>query len=173
MITVTSHCALQTLPGLSVYGATKAGLQAWSDGLRVEVEKYGVKVTTFIPGSFTSQSNIMSRQVDNVYEMHSALTSEQRSFYEDYFKRYNAYLSLLTGPLMPTKIEDDKLYRVFDGALLDDRPERIYVHENWRYTLYHALFRIVPFRIRDFLVSKFMQMPEFRGQPKISPARIS
>lgn len=51
IITVTSHCALATLPGLAVYGATKAGLMAWCDGLRVEQAKYGVHVITFIPGT--------------------------------------------------------------------------------------------------------------------------
>lgn len=173
IVTVTSHCALQTLPGISVYGATKAGLQAFSDGLRVELGKYGVKVTTLIPGSFANQSNIMSRQVDNVYEMFSALSSEQRIFYEDYFKRYNSYLALLSGPSLPKKIEDKKLYEVFEGALLDQKPQRIYVCESWRYTFYHTLFKIVPFRLRDILICKFMKMPEFQGEPKISASSIS
>lgn len=172
-MTVTSHCALQTLPGISVYGATKSGLQAWSDGLRVELNKYGVQVTTFIPGSFAPHSNIMSKQVDNVYEMFSAFTPEQKYFYEDYFKRYNAYLGLLVGPTAPKKIDDERLYRVFEGALLDQRPERIYKYESLRYTFYHTLFRIVPFRIRDYLVCKFMRMPEFQERPKISPSAIS
>lgn len=170
---MTSHCALKTLPGVSVYGATKAGLQAWSDGLRVELGKYGVRVTTLIPGSFTTQSNIMSKQVDNVYEMFSSFTPEQKNFYEDYFKRYNAYLALLTGPTTPRKIEDEKLYKVFEGALLEEQPKRIYRCENWKYTFYYGLFNIVPFRVGDFLVCKFMRMPEFRENLKMSPGAIS
>lgn len=173
IINVTSHCALQTLPGLAVYGATKSGLQAFSDGIRVELGKYGVKVTTLIPGSFTTQSNIMAKQVDNVYEMFSAFNSEQRSFYEDYFKRYNSYLALLSGPTNPKKIDDDQLYEAFEGALLDEKPQRIYICESWRYTFYHTLFKIVPFRIRDYLVCKFMQMPEFKEETKISASSIS
>lgn len=50
IITISSHCALANLPGLTVYGATKAALSSWSDGLRVEMAKYGVHVTTVIPG---------------------------------------------------------------------------------------------------------------------------
>ncbi|CAH1955461.1 unnamed protein product [Acanthoscelides obtectus] len=88
VITVTSHCSEATLPGLAVYGATKAALTAWSDGLRVEMRKYGVQVLTFIPGSFTLQSNIMGNQLQNVQDMHDSFTPEQHSFYSDYFKRY-------------------------------------------------------------------------------------
>ena len=48
---VTSHCALATLPGLAVYGATKAGLAAWCDGICVEQPKYGMYVITLIAGT--------------------------------------------------------------------------------------------------------------------------
>lgn len=156
-----------------MYGATKTGLQGFSDGLRVELGKYGIKVTTLIPGSFTTQSNIMSKQVDNVYEMFSAFSSEQRKFYEDYFKRYNSYLALLSGPTIPKKIQDQKLYKEFEGALLDEKPQRIYICQNWRYALYYSLFNIVPFRIRDILVHKFMKMPEFQAENDISTSSIS
>lgn len=50
IIVVSSHCADEPLPGISVYGATKAALDAWSTSLRVEVGKYGVEVISFIPG---------------------------------------------------------------------------------------------------------------------------
>lgn len=50
LIVVTSHCASQPLPGVAIYGATKAGLDAWATSLRVELKKYGVDVVKFIPG---------------------------------------------------------------------------------------------------------------------------
>jgi short-subunit dehydrogenase len=50
IITISSHCALETLPGLAVYGATKTALRAWSDGLRVELAKFKMHVVTLIPG---------------------------------------------------------------------------------------------------------------------------
>lgn len=50
IIVVTSHCASEPLPGVAVYGATKAGLSAWSTALRVELKKYGVDVVNFVPG---------------------------------------------------------------------------------------------------------------------------
>lgn len=53
VVNVASHCALAPLPGLSVYGASKAALLAWADSLRVELGKYGVDVVSFIPGKYS------------------------------------------------------------------------------------------------------------------------
>jgi len=50
IIVISSHCADEPLPGISIYGATKAALHAWTTSLRVEVGKYGVEVVSFIPG---------------------------------------------------------------------------------------------------------------------------
>lgn len=50
IIVVSSHCAIDPLPGISVYAATKAALHAWTTALRIEVGKYGVNVVSFIPG---------------------------------------------------------------------------------------------------------------------------
>lgn len=50
IIVVSSHCANESLPGIGIYGATKAALHAWATSLRVEVGKYGVEVVSFIPG---------------------------------------------------------------------------------------------------------------------------
>nr|CAI5856731.1 unnamed protein product [Callosobruchus analis] len=177
VITITSHCSEATLPGLAVYGATKAALTAWSDGLRVEMAKYGVQVLTFIPGSFTLQSNIMGSQLQNVQDMHDSFTPEQHSFYSDYFKRYNIYLSQITPPPKPVKIDDPDLYKVFERTLLDKYPQIVYKNENWRYKFYHTMFKISPVWLRDWLVVQFMQMPEYlsedTGDPDEDFANIS
>lgn len=165
LITITSHCAQAVLPGLSVYGASKAGLEGWSDGLRVEMAKYDVKVITFIPGSFVTQSNIMSRQVDKFYEMSSNFTREQTEFYGNYFKRYASYLSLLQSPDNPKIIQDTKLYETYERCLLELRPSAKYVNETLRYKFYHYAFRLTPTFLRDVCVNYFMRMPEYE-QPK-------
>ncbi|XP_050315712.1 D-beta-hydroxybutyrate dehydrogenase, mitochondrial [Anthonomus grandis grandis] len=162
VVTVSSHCALANLPGLSVYGATKAALNSWNDGLRVEMAKYGVQVVTFIPGSFVAESSIMSKQLQYVQEMHDNFTEEQHHFYSDYFKRYNIYLSFISGSPEPQKIQDDHLYTVFEDTLLDKEPNALYKHEPLRYKFYHFLFKISPIFIRDMLVTRFMTMPQYK-----------
>lgn len=158
---MSSHCALATLPGLSVYGATKTGLLAWSDGIRVELSKYGVSVTSFIPGSYATQSNIMGKQLQNVQEMHDNFSAEQHDFYSCYFKAYNMYLSYLTPPLDPLRIEDESLYEKFECALLDKYPKIVYKNEPFRYWIYHLFFKYGPWWLRDYLVVKFMMMPDY------------
>ncbi|GLV40225.1 shroud [Carabus blaptoides fortunei] len=171
IITISSHCASAALPGLSIYAATKSALQAWSDALRVEQNKYGVSVVKFIPGSFIQQSNLMSNQNQNVYEMQSTMTQEQLQFYGDYFKEYNAYLSTLSGYRKPAKIIDCDLYSIFERTLVDRQPQATYIRETWRYKIFHTLFKITPVSLRDFLVVYFIQMPKWK--PKKQHQEVS
>lgn len=51
IINICSHCSLQPLPGLAAYSASKAALLFWTEALRMELQKYGIKVIAFIPGA--------------------------------------------------------------------------------------------------------------------------
>lgn len=106
----------------------------------------------------------MSKHVDHVYEMQKNFTGEQKAFYGDYFKRYNSYLTLLSGPQNVKKIQDPKLYNIFECILKDVSPKAEYVHEPLRYKLYHILFRYCPTSVRDYVITKYyMAMPEYHS----------
>lgn len=49
-INTTSLNALIPAPFMSIYTATKAGLERWSFGLNLELNQYGIRVKTIIPG---------------------------------------------------------------------------------------------------------------------------
>ncbi|CAG2053035.1 unnamed protein product [Timema podura] len=159
IVTVTSHCASQALPGLSVYGATKAALKAWSDALRVEQAKYGVKVITLVPGSFVMQSNILAHHDQHTKEMHDSMTPADKLFFGDYFQRFNSYLSSLSEVREPTLIDDSTLLKKFEHAILAHRPYAHYQHAPYRYVFYHFLLNTMPVWIRDKLVVRFVAMP--------------
>nr|CAD7202191.1 unnamed protein product [Timema douglasi] len=159
IVTVTSHCASQALPGLSVYGATKAALKAWSDALRVEQAKYGVKVITLVPGSFVMQSNILAHHDQHTKEMDDSMTPTDKLFFGDYFQRFNSYLSGLSEVREPTLIDDSTLLKKFEHAILAHRPYAHYQHAPYRYVFYHFLLNTMPVWIRDKLVVRFVAMP--------------
>ncbi|XP_058444343.1 D-beta-hydroxybutyrate dehydrogenase, mitochondrial [Malaya genurostris] len=168
LINVTSHCSLQALPGLSVYSATKAALRFWTESLRMEMSSYGVPVVNFIPGSLVMQSNICANQMRYAAAMRSAFSPEQQEFYGTYFDEYNAYLKVISGT-KPVQClpKDHPVLKRFTDALLEEQPKRIYKCEPWRYRFYHFLFRITPTGIRDWLVRRFVAMPEYRSPEKL------
>lgn len=161
IINVTSHCSIKALPTLSVYAATKAGLAAFTDGLRLEMKEYGVEVINFIPGSFILNSNISTLQSKYSAEMRESLNEEQLNYYGDYFDRLNKYLSAISGEKDPVVLPNENVLKTFEEALLDSPPKARYVCEPWRYKIYHFLFRITPLPISDWLTWKFINMPRF------------
>lgn len=169
IIVVSSHCADEPLPGISVYGATKAALDAWATSLRVEIGKYGIEVVSFIPGGFVSQSNIMKRQRLHFEEMSRNMSKEAKQFYGNYFNRYAEYFSLVspTENLNNLKVlSDPRIYEIFDNALLNVYPSAVYRCESWRYFLYRILFKSTPMWIRDRLVQRFVVVPPWQTNEK-------
>lgn len=160
IINVTSHCGLRSLPGLPIYCATKAGLVAFTESLRLDMNKYGVDVVNFVPGSFVSISNIASNQPKLAAEMLASFNEEQVNFYADYFDRYNKHLECISGEKELLMV-DQRIIETFQEALLDLPPKKRYICEPLRYKFYHALFKITPKPITDILLHKFVMMPSY------------
>ena len=166
IINVTSHCGLRSLPGLPVYCATKAGLKAFTDSLRLDMNKYEVEVINFVPGSFLNTSNLASRHSENAKEMRESFNSEQLNFYGDFFDRYNNYLNGLSGEKSP-QLVDKLILSAFDDALMDSPPKTIYISEPIRYKFYHVLFKVSPQKVTDWLLYKFVSMPQYDASKSI------
>ncbi|XP_075148754.1 SDR family oxidoreductase shroud [Haematobia irritans] len=162
IINITSHCGLQALPALSPYAASKAGLRFWTDSLRMEMQQYGVEVINFIPGSFVMSSNISARQQEHAKAMYEEFSDAQRIFYTPYFKRFNEYLTVISGFKPPNAVNDIDLLNKFKDSLTNTQPKALYIHEPWRYKLYRLLFRICPTPLVDWLCVKFCAMPTYQ-----------
>lgn len=87
VIAITSHCAFEALPGISVYAASKAALVAWLDGLRCEIRPHGICVTQIVPGRVKGTKIMMNTRTQSQV-MWEAMTEEQREFYKEQFERY-------------------------------------------------------------------------------------
>lgn len=164
IINVTSHCGIMALPGLSVYAASKAGLSFYTSALRMELQQYNIQVVNFVPGSFVGQSGIALRQEEFAKEMWENLEDEQREFYEEYFHRYNNYLSAAFReiPKDAAGIVDPNILKAFEKAISAKEPRRRYLVEPLRYKIYHNLAKVLPdSMLRDELVYKFTMMPRY------------
>lgn len=171
IINVTSHCGIRTLPGIPIYCATKAGLTSFTEALRLDMNKYGVEVINFIPGSFFRSSNIAAKQMKYATEMRASLSKEQTIFYGEYFERYYKYLESLSGEKEPEMV-DPNIIETFEEALLDNIPKTRYICEPFRYKFYHALFKITPQIITDILLHNFVMMPKYEPKPSSSTATL-
>ncbi|KAI0032683.1 hypothetical protein K488DRAFT_85657 [Vararia minispora EC-137] len=57
VVNISSAAGLMPIPYLSIYGAAKAAVNAYSDSLRVELEPFNVGVTTVITGSVANSKD--------------------------------------------------------------------------------------------------------------------
>lgn len=163
IINITSHCGLQALPALAPYAASKAALRIWNDALRIELQQYGMEVVNFIPGSFVMDSNISARQQQHAQQMLEAFSDEQLNHYGIYFRKFNEYLSILSGFKPPNKLNDEGLLSKFKDAITNTQPATLYIHEPWRYKIYRWLFGICPAPLTDWLAVKFCAMPSYES----------
>lgn len=69
IVYINSSVVNNPKPETSYYGASKAGLKAFADGLRTEVNQYGVRVMSIFPGSTASelQANLY-KELNKTYE---------------------------------------------------------------------------------------------------------
>jgi hypothetical protein len=103
----------------------------------------------------------MAQQLKYTREMEEAMTSVDHQFFGDYFRRYSEHLSVIPTAGRPVPIPDEKLHSLLEEALLSSYPRSNYICGPFRYNYYHFLMKISPTWLRDYLVRRFMQMPQF------------
>ena len=162
VINVVSHCGINSLPGLSVYGATKAALCSWSDALQSELDKFNVKVIKFFPGAHVLTTNLMSNHKNHVAEMENSMSQEQTFFYKNYFDKYNSYLYSLSERKPVQKVNDRSFLDAFAATLLDKYPLSSYINESYYYKVHRYIFSYCPIAcVRAYVLEKFMNMPKW------------
>lgn len=90
------------------------------------------------------------------------MSPEGWQLYKNYFEEYNYYLSFIKSPTTCYQIVDNNFYKMLDKALMSIHPRAHYCYSPRRYFIYHTLLKITPVFIRDWLVVKFVNMPQWK-----------
>jgi len=158
IINITSPCADTHLPMAGVYGATKAGLEAVSDSLRVEATHNGVKVVLIDPGDILGFTPLASRQGYHYKEMKADLDkSINKKELETFNKFSDVFSNHLPRPPLGI-IQEKEIYRVFQAALFSRNPYRRYSASPWHVRLYEWFMIWSPTTWGDGEKKKLLQM---------------
>lgn len=137
VVNITSVHGRMTLPGQSNYETAKHGVETMSDSLRLEMIKFGVKVSIVEPGMYgrsTSIQNqaVVKRQTQEIEEMWESATPQVK---ESYSKRY--LMSWLPKPAEKWPPTDDvtPVVKAVEHALMSDSPKSRYMVDGIGYKL--------------------------------------
>lgn len=103
---------ISAIPGFSAYSGSKHWIEAFTDGLAVEMKPLGVSVSVVEPGNYKSniRRTSVSRELDQVKSTGGEVTDEMKANYETTAQRELSYK------------EPDEVSEAFMHALFDDNP---------------------------------------------------
>ncbi|XP_038075269.1 17-beta-hydroxysteroid dehydrogenase type 2-like isoform X2 [Patiria miniata] len=89
------------MPVFGAYGISKAAAEMFSNVLRLEMKKWGIKVITIHPGGF--KTGLLSTNSSFQQKCYEQLTPELKKYYTpEYFHRFLDNMD--TGPTLPTDL---------------------------------------------------------------------
>ncbi|XP_022308697.1 D-beta-hydroxybutyrate dehydrogenase, mitochondrial-like [Crassostrea virginica] len=129
VIIVTSVKGRIYYPCISAYGVTKHGLETFSDCLRVEMERFGVKVSLIEPGNFSTCTDIVKgnnykrllRDRDSMWE--AADVEIKETYGKEYFFAQYERLAHLTSSYPNCNPVSDAI----EDALMNENPAARYL----------------------------------------------
>lgn len=90
IVNVTSNKGRMGVPGNSAFCMTKYGQEGFTDSLRIEMRKFGVKVITVEPGNFTGSTAMLGKNAIKQYEteLNKMWQSSSKDVKDTYRKQY-------------------------------------------------------------------------------------
>ena len=119
LINISSGHGLMAIPDKSVYAASKFGVQALSDSLRVELRPFGVSVSSIIVGKV--ETNVLGKILDDREKMISKADPEIYELYKTLVEYFDKEVKNIPG------IEARKVSEVIHKAMTDAKPKEKYI----------------------------------------------
>jgi NAD(P)-dependent dehydrogenase (short-subunit alcohol dehydrogenase family) len=121
IINVSSVNAVLPIPFSVAYNAAKAGLEAASDSLRVELQPWGIPVVVVRPGAF--DTDVRARSHERWAARRQALSDPERALYAQGFERNGQFIPALDRQAG----HPDEVAEMVHRALTEPEPQTKYV----------------------------------------------
>lgn len=147
---------MQVFPGVSIYAATKKAIEAFGDGLRMELQKFGVQVVTVRLGDYARLTDIMSKHQTVMNEqLAQSMDSDKLARYSDYFERFHRSALTNYGYFSPPSFKESSLFTDFEEAVLANIPHSYIVCATWSYKALIYFLISLPITYSDSLIGRF------------------
>ncbi|CAM1297384.1 Uncharacterised protein g1784 [Pycnogonum litorale] len=160
IVNITSINGKFSYPGLSVYCATKFGLEAFSDALRYEMKKFGVLVSIVEPGDLSRDTNIFQAYRNNFSKMLKEMDDTKKMKYKDEMENV---VNRLAGLFQPGRYEKqsnglfDILLGDIEHALMAEHPKVRYVSATVGFRIGFFILTKLPTQLMDTLMEKMVK----------------
>lgn len=144
IINITSIAGYIGLPYRSVYSSSKGALSVLTEGLRMEVKNFGIRIVDVAPGDFVS--NIAS----NRYHSPQMKESDYNLAYEKTLKLMNDHVEKGSRP--------EEISRIIHQIILTPDPDVHYKVGAFSQRLSIALKRILPDKIFERIIMKHYKL---------------
>jgi short-subunit dehydrogenase len=118
IINISSGHGLVAVPDKSVYAASKFGVQAACDSLRVELKPFGVEVVSIIVGKINT--SVLGKIMDGRRKMIEKASPESYELYKSLIEFFDKEVKDIPG------IEAEKVAETISKAMTDKKPKMKY-----------------------------------------------
>ncbi|KAK3886736.1 hypothetical protein Pcinc_009115 [Petrolisthes cinctipes] len=155
VVMVSSPVAQVSTPNLTVYSATKAGLEGFSHALRRELTPFGTSVVIVRPCNLPGRTSILRQSGEQLEDMLKEAREETLKDFSKDITQMREHLQEAFGEVEGVKDLKDHtlLLQCFRSAILSERPLATYSAAPWPVTFALDLLQCLPTTWVDFLVA--------------------
>jgi PREDICTED: similar to GA11371-PA len=153
VINISSVNGIHSYPGVSIYSATKFGVHGFTDAIRLELYKFGVRVINFTLGDFAKLTNILKNQKQHMDQMWNAMSEHKKDFYREYFNDYNKVVEKNYGYTSPKCFEDTSFFTDLQEAVTFESPRDFILVANFSTRVFFFIYSHLNYHYRRKLLS--------------------
>lgn len=142
VVNVTGVSGSVPSSAMSIFCASKFGLEGFTDSLRMDVAKHGVRVITVRPGDYTRLSGLSSTFGGDMKEMWDKMDADRKKACAAEFHAFCSILAKTSGQFSADNF--DGIRAVFEDAMLSEEPLIEYEEGNTLYLMACKIVAMLP-----------------------------